>query len=54
MSLEKGMISTRQAAFMITNTIMASTVLFIPAILARGVGHDAWITVVSPRSLMFF
>jgi spore germination protein KB len=45
MSLEKGLISTRQAAFMITNTIMATTVLFIPALLARGVGHDAWITV---------
>lgn len=54
MSLEKGMISTRQAAFMITNTIMASTVLFIPAILARGVGHDAWITVVIASVLGVF
>jgi spore germination protein KB len=44
--IEKGLISTRQAAFMITNTIMATIVLFIPALLARGAGHDAWVTVV--------
>ena len=45
MSLEKGMISTRQVIFLTTNVILSTLVLFIPAFLAKEVGQDAWMTI---------
>jgi spore germination protein KB len=45
MSLEKGMVSNRQAILITTNVIIATTLLFIPAYLARLAGQDAWLTV---------
>lgn len=45
MSIEKGMISHRQASFLIANGIMATIILFLPALMAKELGQDAWIAV---------
>jgi len=43
MSIEKGRVSTLQATFLVTNTILATTLLFLPGILAEEVGQDSWL-----------
>ncbi|MDH7577011.1 MAG: endospore germination permease [Bacillota bacterium] len=45
MSIEKGRISSRQATFLIANEILATGILFLPALMAREAGHDAWASV---------
>jgi spore germination protein KB len=45
MSIEKGMISSRQTIFLITNVIFATEIQFIPALLTRYAGQDAWVAV---------
>lgn len=41
--LEKGKISPRQAGELLFMTILATVILFIPAITAQKAGHDAWL-----------
>lgn len=45
MGIERGKISQRQTVFLVANSILASMVLFIPALLAEIAGQDAWISV---------
>lgn len=45
MSIEKGRISTRQTIFLLVNLIFATEIEFIPAVLARLTGQDAWVSV---------
>lgn len=42
--LEEGKISTRQATFLMVNTILATAILFLPAISTRQALQDAWIS----------
>jgi len=46
MGIEKGRISRRQAVFLVTNAILATMVLYVPALLAKETGQDAWVTVI--------
>ncbi len=46
MGIEQGKISRRQAVFLVTNTILATMVLYVPSLLAQETGQDAWVTVV--------
>ncbi len=46
MGIEKGKISRIQAVFLVTNATLATMVLYVPALLARETGQDAWITVI--------
>ncbi|AEG60415.1 GerAB/ArcD/ProY family transporter [Desulforamulus ruminis] len=43
--LEGGKISTRQAIFLLTTTIFATVILFVPSITANYAMQDAWISV---------
>ncbi|MGB9793332.1 MAG: GerAB/ArcD/ProY family transporter, partial [Thermacetogeniaceae bacterium] len=45
MGIERGKISQRQTVLLVANTILASMVLYIPALLAEIAGQDAWISV---------
>jgi spore germination protein KB len=45
MSIEKGRISVRQTVFLLVNLIFATEIEFIPAILAKFTGQDAWVSV---------
>ncbi|NPV29043.1 MAG: endospore germination permease [Firmicutes bacterium] len=45
MGIEKGRISSRQATFLIANTILATGILFLPALMAREAGQDSWASV---------
>ncbi|MBS4022000.1 MAG: endospore germination permease [Dethiobacter sp.] len=49
--LEKGKISPRQAGELMFITIMATVILFVPAITSELAGHDAWIA--SPAGSLF-
>ncbi|HHW40594.1 MAG TPA: endospore germination permease [Syntrophomonadaceae bacterium] len=46
MGIEQGKISRRQALFLVSNAILATMVLYVPALLAQETGQDAWVTVI--------
>ncbi|MCL6635675.1 MAG: endospore germination permease [Peptococcaceae bacterium] len=41
---EKGKIDSKQATFLMVNTILSTAILFVPAITARHAGQDAWLS----------
>lgn len=45
MSLEKGRLSSRQVMFLVANMVFATEVQFVPAILTKYAGQDAWVVV---------
>jgi spore germination protein KB len=45
MSLEKGILSSRQVMFLVTNMIFATEIQFVPALLTMYAGQDAWVVV---------
>ncbi|MDW7651888.1 MAG: endospore germination permease [Bacillota bacterium] len=47
MMLEKGKISPRQTGQLVFLTILATVILFVPAITASIAGHDAWLATIS-------
>ncbi len=54
MSLEKGMLSSRQVMFLVTNMIFATEIQFVPAFLTMYAGQDAWVVVLIVTFLGFF
>lgn len=45
--LEKGKISNRQAGWLLVNTILTTSILFLPSMIAREAKQDSWISIVA-------
>jgi spore germination protein KB len=45
LGIEKGRISSRQTTYLVVNTILATSILFLPALMAEEVGQDAWVSI---------
>jgi len=53
LGIEKGRISSRQATYLVVNTILGTSILFLPALMAGEVGQDAWVAILIAAVLGF-